>query len=263
MRRSILSGALALAGVLIGLAPAPALAVIRYVAANGVDTATCGTMATGAAVRINALGAVFGQRDKGFTVRSAAGGIQVIGDDVTIQDNRILATTFGVQSDVVGNTTIMNNVISGAQAGVSVIAPGAVIRGNVLESNDTAIVVGSAGAQTEIDGNYIVNSASIGILAGAAATVSRNLLSGNGTGGILVLVSGVITSNNFMGNGVTDASNCGIVTVAPIAVNAERNYWGRAQGPGVDPGDRVCGVGTVDTAPFLTKAVVIAIAAGK
>jgi hypothetical protein len=337
MHRSIVLGVLALAGILIGLAPAPALAATRYVAANGLDTATCGTAAapcrsisraidravagdkivvgpgrygdvdrdgvlaspgdeasghtnvtvliskrvtvvssagaaatviehpstTGWAVLISGSGAGFGQRDKGFTVRSGAVGIEVIGADVTVQDNRILAAAAGVKSEGGGHTTIVNNVISGADVGVAVLASAAVVSGNVLESNGTAIVVGGAGAQTELEGNSIVNSASIGILAAVTTTVSRNLLAGNGTGGIVVLVPGSITSNNFIGNGVTDATRCGIVTVAAIAVNAERNYWGSAQGPDADPGDRVCGVGIVDTAPFLTRAVGIPVTAGK
>ena len=45
MRRSTILGALVLAGSLAVVRPAPAAAIIRYVAANGADTATCGTLA--------------------------------------------------------------------------------------------------------------------------------------------------------------------------------------------------------------------------
>ena len=50
-------------------------------------------------------------------------------------------------------------------------------------------------------------------------------------------------------------------------VNAEKNYWGSAQGPGAGNADTTCKVTSVnapvDATPFLTKAVVITSLTGR
>ena len=78
----------------------------------------------------------------------------------------------------------------------------------------------------------------------------------------------MLTSNNFANNGVhadpTAGPNCAVVNFTADSVNAERNFWGAASGPGPDPADRACNtVGPVDTAPFLTRAVTITNQAGR
>ena len=202
-------------------------------------------------------------------MRSSADGIQIVADDVTVQENRILARHVGVKtvSTLGTNATITGNVISNALAGVDVNTTGVSITGNVLESNQVAIGISPGAEKTIIDSNVIVNSVGNGgaiVVDAAHTTITHNLLAGNINVGVSRIADGPITvaSNNFLGNAV-GASNCALMNDRSEPMAAENNFWGSTQGPGSDPADRACGASPVDTAPFLTRAAVITNTAGR
>ncbi len=55
--------------------------------------------------------------------------------------------------------------------------------------------------------------------------------------------TGAIIGNNLFGTFDSGfaPSNCGLRNVFGDSVDASRNYWGAADGPGADPADDVCG----------------------
>jgi hypothetical protein len=228
------------------------------------------------AVQITAPGAVFGGRDRGFTVRALNIGIDVDAGDVTVQDNRITGGDEGISVRIGANAaSIVGNVVTDVkQTGAAILGDGAVISGNVFEHIGTAILV--MGSATVIADNHVVNSLGTGIAVfGHDTTIRRNLLAGNygpavwvvGGGGGASVAGTVVTSNNFAHNGTfverTLGGNCGVISQVSV-VNAERNFWGSAQGPGADPADRACSPGAlIDTAPFLTRPVAITSRTGR
>lgn len=94
------------------------------------------------------------------------------------------------------------------------------------------------------------------IRAGTNLVLSGNAALGNGGGGIYAEVSATITQNNLYGN---DAPNCGLVNASGGTINATNNFWGAASGPGPDPADDVCNLGSSTTTvePFATKEFII------
>ena len=64
----------------------------------------------------------------------------------------------------------------------------------------------------------------------------------------------VLRGNNIYGNG-DGAAGCGVINAGGI-VDAINNYWGKADGPGPNPGDRAYGQclasGNTLTKPFAT-----------
>ena len=108
----------------------------------------------------------------------------------------------------------------------------------------------------------------------ARAGTSDHILVGPGHYGPVVL-SKAVTLESSAGAAATVITdpNVGGTAVRITAVGAlfgtpSKGFtvlWGRAQGPGPDPGDASCvtGSGAVDTVPFLTKAVAITTQTGR
>ena len=229
------------------------------------------------AVSLEASGIIFGAHDRGFTISRGQDGL------------RILAGAVGVR--------VIGNVVNGPGAGVGlrILGDSAVIRDNVFsDRSDAGVVVDHTGGYT-FTGNAIVRNSNIGlILAGADdGTVSGNAIIGNGLGVIVFDVGGltlmrnailgnylcgvqigdvggslpaprevVVTQNNIYGNG---GENCGLRASnisSQSPVQASRNFWGAASGPGVDPADQVIGPNVV-VAPVATTRFHIAVDAGR
>ena len=190
---------------------------------------------------------------------------------MTVQDN-VITTIDGDGVMLNGSGAIVTgNVISGSRYGVIVNAPTATVTSNVFESNVTGILVinnhAGPASSAVIEANYVVNS-NYGISTeGVDVTVNRNVLASNVEVGVFVMSSNatVITSNNFTANGAGGA-RCGVKAYTDTPVNAEKNYWASAQGPGAGNADTTCKItlgAPVDSTPFLTKAVVITNTTGR
>jgi nitrous oxidase accessory protein NosD len=224
----------------------------------------------GTAIRITADAVKLGQLDKGFTIRSTGAGVSVHALGVTVQDNRVFAADVGVIASGPSGLAVVGNVISDATIGLVVEGgAGHAFTDNVIEGNGTGIRLLST-FDVLISGNHLVNNVTHGVdVQSDLTTITRNVLSGTGESGVVVRSSSdltVLASNNFLNNGGgPGGGNCGLKVQTSSDVNAERNYWGGAQGPGADPGDAVCNTGgaAVDTVPFLTKAVGITTQTGR
>jgi len=149
--------------------------------------------------------------------------------------------------------------------GVHAEGAGIQITANVVEQtgtlggNDSAIhVVGTGSAGHKIDANLVVGNFGIGIYVdngsgasvGQAHVVTNNLVVGNGAAGIKVVLAqtsgGVtITGNSIYNNDNEAGTNCGLMTLsAGPSIDATNNFWGGPGGPGANPKDDVCSVGT-------------------
>ena len=98
--------------------------------------------------------------------------------------------------------------------------------------------------------------------------LTGNTVIGNGVAGFRLLQGSqdtVLTRNNIFGNGEA-ATGCGLINDSGHAVNATNNYWGKADGPGPNPGDRAYTAcilrGTTTAIPFASTAFPIEVAAG-
>ena len=219
-------------------------------------------------MRITAPGVVFGGPGKGFTLRGSQEGIEVRAADVIVQGNRIVGSGQGIAAGPEATSvSIVDNVVTDTtDYGVIVLGDDAVVMRNVVESNQRiGMYVEAVGAV--IADNHIVNNVTgLHLFAQGTTTIRHNVLTGNIDTAVSISWSGtapagvVVTSNNFADNGELDGSHCGI-RASGFVVNAERNYWGGAQGPGAGAADHLCG--TIDAVPFLTRPVVISSQTGR
>ena len=196
----------------------------------------------GFGVRVNASGS--GARVEGNLFSRLDQGLFVAGDGSRIVGNRI-AEVFrqGVHAEGSG-ITIAANVLE--QVGT----PGA---------NTSAIhVVGRGASGHTVARNLVVGNLGIGIFvddgagspAGTPHLVTDNLVVGNGAAGIKVVLGfssgGVrVNGNSLYANDGASGGNCGLETLsAGPSIDATNNFWGSPVGPGADPSDDVCSVGT-------------------
>jgi hypothetical protein len=117
---------------------------------------------------------------------------------LTIQDNTIVGTPFGVDTEVPG-------------AGGMVTAT---IQGNFIDGSGDAIAVGVvSGGGLTISGNTIVNNPASGISSAAGDTLTGNNLIGNGTG-ISAAGAGTYVHNKITGstNGIDFGCNTSTAT---------------------------------------------------
>jgi hypothetical protein len=221
---------------------------------------------------VTVSGAVIGRRDRGFTVRNSFAGIVLDGGDsiqltgVRIEDNRLMRngaglSTQGARGAVVSGNVIADNTFLGASLG----GVRQTFTGNVVARTIFGVGV-PAGDHTVSDNVVIENMFGIGVSPGAHA-IRRNTVTGQLEEGIGIAsaasgayASLVLTGNNLFDNGL-GSSNCAVVSTHVDVIDAERNYWGRATGPGPDPGDDACG--DFDAVPFATRPIPIANSAGR
>lgn len=235
------------------------------------------------AVRVSAPGVVLGRKRKGFSVvgdaqhdgygvfvASEATGASIQGNSFSrletalfvggsgslIRGNRISQTwgrgihVEGESVRVLGNVVEQTGTLGDRDAGI--YATGAGVGGHTIERN---VVVGNMGLGIYLDGF----AAPAGMV--APHSVARNLVVGNALAGIKVVLGSAggnarVTDNAIYGN--DPVSNCGLSTLSagPTLV-ATGNYWGGPGGPGGDPKDAVCSLGTPPDvgAPAATESI--------
>lgn len=213
-------------------------------------------------VRLAADGAVFGKKNKGFTLTGAdsgesalsivANGTSVTGHVVAgnvsqgllVEGSRnVIASTrfFSNGSDnvlVLGSDNVFTETTSSGatNCGFNVGGNRNTLRGVVATGN--AVGIGFVGTGHVVSGSVVVRNYVAGIDVagpGASATISKTTIHGN-SGEIIV--------------------NCGLsLSGTNTSAVATGNYWGAPTGPGPDPADNVCvsATGTATTTPFATK----------
>ena len=223
-------------------------------------------------VQMDSTDGTLGRPGRGFTVRGAGSiGVEVRGSRNRVQGN--LATQnvdvgFRVSSPdavLVGNTavgnplsgifvssgpgaTLIGNRSFGSQTGFLVLENDSTLTGNVASGNsDNGFHLAGSGHQFErnvANGNgeaglFVQNAAS-------AESIVANAFVGNGGPGLwLIGPASEISRNNIFGN--DPSGNCGVLNQTDLAVQATKNFWGEASGPGAQPADDVCNLGASTT----------------
>ena len=142
--------------------------------------------------------------------------------------------------------------------------PGHVLRRNLATRNQIGFDLRSGAATVE--GNVALANTQVGIQSRGQVCpacpilqpnqIKGNTVIGNSIAGFRLLQGSQetsLTGNNIYGNGEA-AAGCGLINDSGHAVAATNNYWGKADGPGPNPGDRahtVCILsGTTTGIPF-------------
>ena len=219
-----------------------------------------------------ASGTVFGKKRKGFTIRN--GGIGILTDGgvngATITSNIatanggsgfIILGSTGVQ--ITGNLATGNGLTGVGGQGFDVSGNNHVLSGNVSTANNGNGFTLTVFSSTTVTGNV----ASANVFRGFSLNDGPYLFKGNSAignlgSGIATFggATGVVTKNNAFGNNAVvefGLTNCGIRNFSG-ALDASKNFWGAATGPGPDPADDACASGggtTITTAPFATKEI--------
>lgn len=222
-------------------------------------------------VDITAPGVVLGKKRNGFTIigdpqhdgygvraGDAARGTRIEGNSFSRLETAIIIAGSG--SQVIGNriSQVLGQGIHAEGEGIRV-AKNVVEQTGALGGNDSAInVVGRSGAGHVVEGNLVVGNFGLGIFVdngssmavGEPHVIQNNLVVGNGKAGIKVVLAAngrgaTVTGNSIYNNDGEGGTNCGLMTLsAGPAIDATGNYWGGAGGPGPNPKDDVCSVGT-------------------
>jgi len=187
---------------------------------------------------------------------SAGIGYQVIGEDNCPNAGPIYLTN-NVASDVNGPGFTL--------ASIDIVRfVGNVSRRNVVGAN--IITVAPIGGVTGVISNsaFIANRGAGIQFSEGGATVTGNTILGNQGPGISVSVTNprsiTLHNNNIYGNDISQApANCGVLNNSAVVIDAKKNFWGSATGPGSDPADNAgpgsgCDLGHSSTVvtPFAT-----------
>ena len=223
-------------------------------------------------VQMDSTDGALGRPGRGFTVRGAGSiGVEVRGSRNRVEGNLAIQNVdvgFRVSSPdavLVGNTavgnplsgifvssglgaTLIGNRSFGSQTGFLVLEHDSTLTGNVASGNsDNGFHLSGSGHQFEknvANGNggaglFVQNAAS-------AESIVANTFVGNGGPGLwLIGPASEISRNNIFGN--DPSGNCGVLNGTDLAVQATRNFWGEASGPGAQPADDVCNLGASTT----------------
>jgi parallel beta-helix repeat protein len=230
-------------------------------------------------VRIIASGVRFGKAKKGFTlVNSGGAGVVVDGGaaNVVVEGNLAIRTGAGFRVGGSGSGNLaLGNVASANDAGFALGgSAGAVARSNLAVANaGNGFDIGGDGQRCEDDiaiGNegfgfqaaLYSDATLVGTLAidnlqglfagnGDALAVSGLTALGNREGGVHNQGTGTLTltASNLVSNGAKalgGRDNCGTLN-ENNPLTATNVFWGAFDGPGGDPADDACDLGTVET----------------
>ncbi len=212
-------------------------------------------------VALDANGIVFGDKNKGFTIKPVGpvnyGIVTYLAADVVIEGNVVDASNafFGMRINSTGTQVLGNRVLGSATGyGIYLQTTDVVLAGNVITGANLGIALEGSGHL--ITGN-VASGGIVGLLlSGTGTIVSRCSFLGNATAGILVggvMTTATVTESNIVGNAEAIA-NCGF-DANGSAVTVKDSYWGSAAGPGANPADATCNDVVGSAVPFATKAV--------
>lgn len=198
---------------------------------------------------ISLCGGAAGERHQiiGNTAIGNAAGFSGTGTGSTFKDNLALgnrgAGFHAIAETADADSTFRNNAASHNQLEGFHLRNDHALKGNVANGN------GAAGMLLQDNGG----------------AVSKNALVGNRGPGLELTGSPAptITKNSIFGNGTDGATNCGIDNGTGATVDAPKNFWGAATGPGADPADATCGANAVTTAPVATKEIKVKVKAAQ
>lgn len=213
-------------------------------------------------VRLSADGAVFGKKNKGFTLTGADSGDAAL--RITANGTTVTGHVFTDNDNVALFVAGSRNLIASSR-----FLPGAV--DNLLVTGQDNVITetastGASNAGFNIGGNRNVlrgvfataNALGIGFV-GTGHVVSGSVVIRNSVTGIDIAGAGasaVITKSTLHSNGGPLLDNCGLsVSSMTGSAVATGNYWGAPTGPGPDPADEACLSvgGTATTTPFAAK----------
>ncbi len=215
-------------------------------------------------VRISADGAVFGKKNKGFTLTGAGSGdagLHVVANGTTVTGH----VFFDNQSQgmfVEGSRNLIASSRVYTKNGDGIVVTG---EDNVITESAVSGTSNMAGIGFSINGNRntvrgaFATGNAVGIsLLGTGHVVSGSVAVRNTIVGVDMAGTGqsaTIAKTTMHSNGSTLEGNCGLaLSGMNSTVVATGNYWGAPTGPGADPADDVCVVsGTAVTTPFATK----------
>lgn len=219
-----------------------------------------------AVVAVNADGAVFGAKSRGFTlVGSAPGGFGLRVTDATagatVAGNvaHSNATGFFVQGDA--QRILDNRAHANLDAGFHLAGSAHEVERNAADSN-------AAGFELEGSGHVLDLNLAIGNdrgfrIEGIGHLISRCSVLGSRGYGVWVLGSASASFDrcNLVANDAA-AGNCAVRNESLAAVSATRSWWGAPGGPGIDPADAVCDLGGSVTVidPVATREIRIQLA---
>jgi len=198
-------------------------------------------------VMIMADGVVFGKRNKGFTItNSLRAALILTGNPSNVKVQSNVAINNGAngndafQFEGFSHTVKGNKAINNARGGFVASGEDYIVTGNLATGNLQGFDVRFSGRFTRnaIIGNnldgLLINTSGIGLV------IRHNDIIGNQQHGIVIgqPFAGIIKKNNIFGN-ATLAGSFGLVNTSGGVVNAPRNFWGAASGPGSDPADEV------------------------
>jgi len=221
-----------------------------------------------AVVDIQATGAIFGTKLKGFTLTGAGGStVQGAGlvidanvNQVIVGGNRAVANaTYGfyvndntTADQFIGNVAVANQGDGFAMSGVN----------HVFNGNTAAANTGNGFNVLSGQNLMFTHNVTAGNVAGlsdmsidaTSGTLTGNSFIGNRNVGILMSSPYFsITKNNIFGNVGPGNDNCGLENTSG-SIAAPQNFFGAATGPGPAPANAVC-VGSVTTTPVSTKEI--------
>jgi hypothetical protein len=217
-------------------------------------------------VSISGNGAVFGQKNKGFTVtapqstlasgiviESGTSGVQVGGNTLEGLSGRGIEESAGT-----GSVVRFNRVLAVGSEAFFVLGDNGLYEGNLATGSPTGFFLTGSVAGTVLKKNVITSNGTGVILnTGDTVTLTQNAIVGNYVTGVepappAASLSLTLSENNIFGNGEQGdpmgAVNCGIYFGffdMGATVSATNNYWGAATGPGPNPAD-LAGTGLCD-----------------
>ncbi len=225
--------------------------------------------ATGAAVTAvlidgaSASGSIFGKNKKGFTLAGGSGVVGLTINDgasgVTVAGNVSSHNDFGFRADASDSAFVNNRAEGNFFQGIFVTAT-STLTANVATDNVQNGIWLMGGGPHVVKGNVSNGNGGDGFVIDEVTVpgtlLQQNAAIGNQGSGVDVTASSTggatITKGSLFGN----ASNCALTDDASSgSIDAAKNFWGAATGPGADPADALCGTntGSVSVTPVLTK----------